>query len=242
MRFRHAFAVTALSTLFAATASAQDTKPDVSENAWVDFDFSSSKNGEWVKYKLVRDGEKPVEYRVACVGVEADVVWIEEDRTTAEFFPGTVILCSIGIKDRKVKRAFWGKPGEKGRELNLTRRQQPNPGNDAAKGTGEVATATIKIKDKDHESEKVEIKTEVEGFEGSVKDRQVIVVAQGIPFPLATDEKGECRVSISEGTIAWKSKPSWKGGLYSMQFDGRVKSTLSLADWGTDAKATLFKG
>ncbi|MEK7468827.1 MAG: hypothetical protein AAB074_15735 [Planctomycetota bacterium] len=225
----------------ASLAAAQDSKPDVSENAWLDYDVASLKNGEWVKLKLDRDGEKPLEYRLSCVGLEAEVVWIEEDRTTVESFPGTVILCSVGLKDRKVKRAFWGKPGEKGRELNLTRRILPDPGNDAAKGTAEVTAGKVTIKGKEHVTEKIEIKVEIEGFGAPIKTKQVIVLAAEIPFPLAMDEKGNCRASISEGKIEWKGKPTWKGGVVTLQFEGGTKSTLSLVDWGADAKATLFK-
>lgn len=238
MRLRHVFAVLAIT---ASVAAAQESKPDVSENAWLDYDVASLKNGEWVKMKLDRDGEKPLEYRLACVGVEAEVVWIEEDRTTVESFPGTVILCSVGLKDRKVKRAFWGKPGEKGRELNLTRRILPDPGNDAAKGKAEVTAGKVTIKGKEHVTEKIEIKTEIEGFGAPVKARQVIVLAAEIPFPLAVEADGKCRASIQEGTIEWTGKPTWKGGVVTLQFEGGTKSTLSLVDWGTDAKATLFK-
>jgi len=240
MTCRISFAI-ACSIALASVASAEESKPDVSENAWLDYDVASLKNGEWVKRKLDRDGEKALEYRLACVGVEAEVVWIEEDRTTVESFPGTVILCSVGLKDRKVKRAFWGKPGEKGRELNLTRQLLPDPGNDAATGTAEVTAGKMTIKGKEHVTEKIEIKTEREGFGAPIKTKQVIVLAAEIPFALAVDEKGVCRASIQEGKIEWKGKPTWKGGVVTLLFEGGTKSTLSMVDWGTDAKATLFK-
>jgi len=227
--------------VLATDASAQDTRPDVSVNAWVDFDIASFKAGEWVKRRLDRDGEKPLEYRVACVAADADVVWIEEDRTTAESWPGTVILCSVGRKDRLVQRAFWGKPGETGRELNLTKAGYNNPGNDAASGTGEVTKINARVKDKEVPAEKVEIKTATEGLGAPIKARQLIVMAEGIPFPLYADEKGVCPASIQEGTIEWKGKPTWKGGLVTLQFEGSSKWTLALVDWGTDAKATLRK-
>jgi hypothetical protein len=234
-----------LSLALAATlplpAAAQSDKPDVSENAWLDFDLSKAKEGEWAKYRLEREGEKPIEYRVACVAVEAEVVWIEEDRTTAEFHPGTVILCSVSLKDRKVKRAFWGKPGEKARELNLTKAMLPDPGNDAATGTVEVAAGAVAIKGKEHATERVEFKTETEGLAGVVRTRQVIVTAEGIPFPLWVDEKGQCRASISEGKLEWKGKAAWKGGLTLLQFEGGTKYTLALTDWGAGAKQTLDK-
>ncbi len=230
-----------LAALLVLPAAAEEQRPDVSENAWLDLDVASLKNGEWVKRKLDRDGEKPLEYRLACVGVEADVVWIEEDRTTVEFFPGTVILCSIDLKERKVKRAFWGKPGEKGRELNLTRARVPDPGNDAATGKAEVTAGKATIKGKEHVTEKVEISTEVEGLGAPIKVKQVIVLAPGVPFGLHADAAGVCRASIQEGKIEWKGKPAWKGGLVTLQLEGREKFTLTLVDWGTDAKATLFK-
>jgi hypothetical protein len=233
--------VLAFVAITASLAAAEDQKPDVSENAWLDYDVASLKNGDWVKRKLDRDGEKPVEYRLACVGVEAEVVWIEEDRTTAEEFPGTVILCSVGLKDRKVKRAFWGKPGEKGRELNLTRRILPNPGDSAATGTAEVTAGKVTVKGKEHVTEKIEIKTEREGFGAPIKVKQVIVLAPELPFALFTDETGDCQASIQEGKITWKGKPTWKGGVVTLQFEGGTKSTLSLVDWGTDGKATLLK-
>ncbi|MBI2923293.1 MAG: hypothetical protein HYY18_19730 [Planctomycetes bacterium] len=225
----------------AGTAVAQDSPPDVSENAWLDHDFGGAKAGEWVKRRLERDGEKAIEYRVACVAVDADAVWIEEDRTTAEYWPGTVILCSIGRKDRKVLRAFWGKPGETGRELRLTRARLPDPGNDAATGTAEVTAAKVKVGERELDAEKIEIKTTAEGFGAPVKARQLIVLAPEVPFPLYVDENGVCPASIQEGKIEWKGKPAWKGGLVKLEFEGGTKSTLTLADCGTDAKATLRK-
>lgn len=237
---RH-LATLVLAALVALPASAEEQRPDVSENAWLDLDVASLKNGDWVKRKLDRDGEKPLEYRLACVGVEAEVVWVEEDRTTVEFFPGTVILCSIGLKDRKVKRAFWGKPGEKGRELNLTRAKLDNPGNGAATGKAEVTAGKTTIKGKEHVTEKIEINTEVEGLGAPIKSKQVMVLAQGVPFGFHVDEAGDCIPSIQEGKIEWKGKPTWKGGVVSLVTEGRAKSTLTLVDWGTDAKATLFK-
>lgn len=227
--------------LVASLAAAEESRPDVSENAWLDTDVASLKAGEWVKRRLDREGEKPLEYKLACVGVEADVVWIEEDRTTVESWPGTVILCSVGIKDRLVKRAFWGKPGEQGRELNLTKARLADPGNDAAKGTAEVTAGKAKVKDKEVVTEKIEIKTEVEGLGAPIKARQVIVLAPGIPFGLYADDKGVCRASIQEGAIEWKGKATWKGGVVSIVMEGGTKWSLTLVDWGTDAKATLRK-
>ncbi|MCE9581554.1 MAG: hypothetical protein K8T20_03455 [Planctomycetes bacterium] len=234
-------AALALFVSLATAASAEESRPDVSQNAWLDLDVASLKAGDWVKRRLEQDGEKPVEYRLACVGVEADVVWIEEDRTTAEFFPGTVILCSVGLKDRLVKRVFWGKPGEKGKELTPTRASVPDPGNDAASGTAEVTVGKVKIKDKEFVTEKVEIKTEAEGFGAPVKVKQVLVFAPGVPFGLYADDKGVCRASIQEGKIEWKGKATWKGGLVSMVMEAGTKTALTLLEWGTDAKATLLK-
>jgi len=238
----HALALFASLACIPSTATAQHSKPDVSENAWLDHDVATLKNGDWVKRTLERDGEAKLEYRLACVGVEADVVWIEEDRTTVEYFPGTVILCSVGLKDRKVKRAFWGKPGEKGVELNLTRAMLVDPGNDAATGTAEVTAGKATIQGKEHVTETIEIRTELEGFGAPVKTRQVLVLSPEIPFALYADENGICRASIQEGKIEWKGKPTWKGGVVTLLFDGRTKSTLKLMEWGTDAKATLRRG
>jgi len=211
------------------TAGAEGQDPAVQEDALAPWDVASCKPGEWVKYEIDPGGGAAKRgYTLGCVAADAETVWIETDLFVPAADAGTVMLLGAGTKDGKIREAFWGKPGGAGRAILIlpAARVAEAPGT----CTGSVAADTVKSKDTAFDCEKRELTSTMRLNGASLTAVKRIWVSKAVAFRY----RGESE------RVAWEKKPTVDGGVVRVETEaGGLKTTVTLVDWGADAKATL---
>ncbi|MBI2921536.1 MAG: hypothetical protein HYY18_10680 [Planctomycetes bacterium] len=227
-------------------AGAEDpAPPQVLDRALAHYDFTATKLGQRLKYELtLDDGDEKIPFTIACVEEDADHVWIETDATTVESHPGTLMRFKIARKGGKILQAWWGKPGEDARAIDVAPMPEGKPGGDKlkAEGTGKVTTEVLRVKGGPFECEKVEVDVVYSSEVLSLRVRSTIWLSEEMPF--VYDWRGK---ESAEG-IEWEGKPSCKGGLVRLESEVTdeanggerlSKRTEVLVDYGFDAVARL---
>lgn len=230
----------------AATAFAEDpAPPQVFDRALAHYDFTATKLGQRLKYEITLDDEEEkIPFTIACIEEDADHVWIETDATTYQSHPGTLMRFKIARKGGKILQAWWGKPGEEARAIDVTPTPEAKPGGDKLKteGTGKVTTEVLRVKGGPFECEKVEVDVVHSSDVLSFRIRSTIWLSDEMPF--VYDWRGK---ESAEG-IEWEGKPSCKGGMVRLESEvtdeanGGVrisKRSEVLVDYGFDAVARL---
>jgi hypothetical protein len=225
--------------LCSLNAQAQMPDPTVSDVQMQAYDIAALKAGDWVEYEMsMMGGAMKSKYKLACVGVEGDTVWIETDMMTAQMHPGTFVLHAVDKNTRKVTAAYWGKPGEKGKELKVSASGggTANPG-EAPKitGTGKVSSEKIKAGDKEYDCEKLEMDTTMKVSGMEIKSKSTTWNSEAVAFKSYIDPNADNTKAM--GDIKWDGKPSGKGGLVKMVSESSgMKTEVTLVGSGTDAK------
>jgi hypothetical protein len=230
--------------LCSLTAQAQMPDPTVAESQMQAYDIGALKAGDYVEYEMsMMGGAMKSSYKLACVGVEGDTVWIETDQLTSMMHKGTLILMAVDKNSRKVTKAFWGKPGEKGKELKVqggggaTAQPTDTP---KVTGTGKVSSEKVKVKDTEFDCEKLEMETSTKIQGTEYKSKSTTWNSEKVAFKAYVDEKSDA--SKAMGDIKWEGTPSGKGGLVKMESESMgQKTTITLTGWGTDAKQQVQK-
>jgi len=230
--------------LCSMNAQAQMPDPTVQDTQFAAYDIGALKAGEWVEYSMEAYGQK-YSYKYACVGVEGDTVYIEyADMGLAMMHKGTVILVAVNKGDRKVTKAWWGKPGEKGKSIEVKATPAAGAGTPGEtpkmKGKGKVSKEKCNVAGKDFDCEKLEmeITTTVQGKDYVSKSS--VWMAENVPFKNFVDEKADPAKAM--GDITWEGKPSGKGTMVKTESEMMgQKSVIALSGTGTDAKQTLQK-
>lgn len=229
----------ALVAVCSVTAQAQMPDPTVYDIYVQHYDIGALKAGEWVEYEtdMGMAGVPKSKQKWACVGVEGDTVWIETDAYTAQMHPGTLILLGVDKNTRKVTKAFWGKPGEVGKELKVqalgggaaTDGEQPE-----TTGTAKVSKETLKVGGADVECEKVEYDTKTKSKAGESTSKMTTWVSDKVPFKYFVDEKATTGANYK---VKWEGKSEVKGGGVKTYVESQyAKMTTMLVGFGTDAK------
>ncbi|KAF0245875.1 MAG: hypothetical protein FD180_1234 [Planctomycetota bacterium] len=232
--------------LCASMASAQMPDPTVSDMSMSMYDVGSLKAGDWVEYETEAYGQK-YSTKYACVGVEGDVIWIEySDAGLAMMHKGSVILVSVNKGDRKVTKAWFGKPGEKGKELKVS--VTPKPAGDPPKsdmkmkGTGKVSKDKLKVKDKELDCEKLEMDIVSTMGGKDYPSKSTTWYCESLPFKYFQDEATKKNSDEMMKDVKWDGKPEGKGAVARQESgEGPAKSVMACVGCGTDAKATLQK-
>lgn len=221
-------------------AQAQMPDPTVYDTSMAYYDIGALKAGDWVEVETVMmGGSYKTKAKTACVGVEGDTVWIE---VASPYGDGTMLLYGVNKGDRKITKAYWGKPGEVGKELKV----QPMPGGGVAptsekpkqSGTVKVSTDKIKVGDQELECEKIESEITTESSAGKYTGKMTMWYSEKVPFKYFIDEKAE--KTVDDSGIKYEGKPSYKGGVAKMiSGEGQAKSETNVIGFGTDAKQTV---
>ncbi|MCE9584960.1 MAG: hypothetical protein K8T20_20910 [Planctomycetes bacterium] len=225
-------------------AAAQMPDPTVGEGQWAAYDIGALKAGEYVEYEMsMMGGAMKSSYRMACVGIEGDTVWIESNQMTAmdPTKKDMVILYGVDKKTRMVTKALLGKAGEAGKELKIDKAPatQPDPAT-APKitGTGKVSNDKVKVKDTEFDCERLDMETHMEVSGMKIDSKSSTWSSEKVAFKMFVDDKKDN--SKAMGDIKWEGKPSGKGALVKMTSESSgMKTEITLTGWGTDAKKTL---
>lgn len=232
---------------------AQATGPYIDEKTFDSYDLESLKGGEWVEYRWTAETvtdkgvSKPgmeYSYRIACVLVEPETVWFESSEFTARQpdLKGTLVLAAVGRKSGLVTRAWWGKPGETGKELKVQKAGVATPWSGVT-GTAKVTRETIKAGGAEYECEKIESELTTT-FNGTVaKAKHTLWNSETVPF------KGKAPSEVAKESmksLTWEGTPTWKGWKVKETIERKIgedisKATKELLGCGTDAKPTIEK-
>lgn len=251
MRIPFAPALLTMMLSAAAVLRAEDAPaPTVRENELADWDVAALAAGDWAEFELAGPsappavGNKRPSRRLACVAVEADLVWVEITMKNAgKAWDGYVLALGATKADGKVTRALWGKPGAEGVEVPVN---PPSFGPAVAPGTPRptvTATGTVtKEKTKagatTYDCEKVEIETQLTSSCCDERARITTWISEKVRFHARIDEK--VRVNGLDADTTWNGKPAVKGGIVRRQVSsaGSLDVMTHLRS-GTDAKETL---
>lgn len=243
--------------LCAMNVQAQMPDPTIPEGMFAAYDLSGLKGGEWVEYEMssemVMPGVPPNPqksgYKIACVGVEGDTVYIESDQMTSynPAWKGMVIMCAVDKKSGNVTKAWWGKAGEAGKELKVEK-AAGGAATAGAKfegsGTAKVSKDTCKAGGTDYDCEKIEMEITQKVNGQDSKSKTTTWTSEKVAFKYkqqAADAKDPY-----DGKVKWEGKAEGKGGLVKSvsEMAGQgytMKSTMEIKASGTDAKMSLKK-
>lgn len=234
----------ALVAMCSITAQAQMPDPTVSDMQMSMYDIGALKAGDWVEYEQEAYGQK-YSMKYACVGIEGDTVWIEySDAGLAMMHKGTAILVAVNKGDRKVTKAYWGKPGEKGKELKVTE----TPKGDGSKpaetpkitGTCKISSEKCSAAGKDFDCEKMAMETSMTMNGAEYKSKTTMWKSDAVPFGYYMDDKGEWKKAM--GDIKMEGEAKCKGGVVKTETEmSGMKTVMVLKGIGTDAKQTIQK-
>ncbi|MEK7468076.1 MAG: hypothetical protein AAB074_11735 [Planctomycetota bacterium] len=247
-----------LLALCAAKAQAQLADPVVYEKMFAEYELSGLKGGEWVEYETTGETVErgspgtpdKAAWRLACVGVEPDAILLETNRETEHWWPGTVIVYSVDRKSGLVTKAWWGKPGEPGKEVEVPKSDDKKPANPVKK-TGFEGSGTIKIsKEKlsvpagDFECEKSESDITTKLPQREYRQKTATWTSEKVPFPLKRPAAGA--PDPYDGKVKTEGKAEGKGGEVKSTFEESdsewvLTSTTVLKRSGNDAKMSLKK-
>lgn len=217
--------------IWCGEATGHPDQPYVAQGMLSTWDISSLKAGDWVEYEEICS-EEPVRTRMACVAVEADVVWIEYTGQILFFWEDTVLLFSVGKKDRLISKAMWGARGQVGREIRVdpAKAEGASAGPERT-GTGVVSEETLKIENKDLKCEKIELDYK----SGESKFHNRTWTSADVPFRYSPP-------TAHLSGLKWEGKAAYVGGLVKREVvnpsNGKVE-TMTLVGWGHDATRTL---
>ncbi|MBI2921590.1 MAG: hypothetical protein HYY18_10960 [Planctomycetes bacterium] len=86
----------------AAFALAALARADVPRDLFSQYDFSTTKVGEWAEYEVIED-EKKSKRRMACVASEGETLWIESSFTP----PGTPVGATMLFAVNRESGEAW---------------------------------------------------------------------------------------------------------------------------------------
>lgn len=233
--------ITALVFLFrAVTAQPQDVADTLLDH----LDLASVKSGEWAESLLTREyrpkGGTPrtlrSRVRLACIKVEEDAVWIERITGSVEKpEEKSVELFQIGKKDRRIRKAWSGKPGGKGREMRIVKRILPKA--EKTTGTAKVAEETLKVGESEWACQRIDLEQIDRSQKEELKYRQRLWLSDRAPFPFRLDET---YLRARYGELEWQGRPGGIRGIVKEVFEGSsYTNTTELQAIGTDAVPTL---
>lgn len=243
--------------LCATQAQAQMPDPVIQEGMYSYYDLSGLKGGEWVEYESTSEMVMPnvpanpqkSSSKMACVGVEGDTVYLESDEMLSynPAWKGMVIMCAVDKKSGNVTKAWWGKPGEAGKELKVQKPEGGKPVEPAkfdGSGTAKVSKESIKVAGADYDCEKIEMDmtTKANGMESKTK------ITTWSSEKVAFKNKAQAADAKDpyDGKIKWEGKAEGKGGVVKQTMESAgtgytMKSSKEIKASGTDAKMSLKK-
>jgi hypothetical protein len=249
---RIALATAVLVFLRASAASAQSPDPPVMDGMFSYYDLDAFKGGEWVEYETtmtVHAGDKSrsttTSWKTSCVGIDGDTV-LFETTTPLQSVPDWkdfVVLVAVDRKSGKVTKAWWGKPGETGKELKVTP-SPVAPANSEVTGTGKVSRDTVSAAGSDYECEKIETDLVMKsGNSGEMKIKSSSWNSEKMPFHTKS-LPAAAKAMVDK--LKWETQPTGKGFMVKSESAMEAtnyssKSSTVLKACGTDAKATLKK-
>lgn len=206
---------------------------DATTTSW---DIAALKEGEWVETETKGSGYS-MKSKLACVAIKDGLVWIEQSNSSQS---GWVTLLGVDPKDRKTKKAYFGKSGAEAKEIKV--QAMPTGGGGAAgempksKGTVKISKETLTVAGQSIECEKSEsdITTTYQGKD--TRYQGTTWMSDKVPFRSWYDEKN---------TDPYKNNSDIKvEGKYTLKGAALVKSegggaTTQIVGLGTDAKMTV---
>jgi hypothetical protein len=238
--------------LLAFPLPAEEPKPAprVYELDMAGWDAAALAAGDWVEHEMAgpawpQVGTKRPVRRLACVGVEGDVAWVEVTyRNAPAALDGMVLALAVRRTDRKVARAYWGKPGGEATEVKV---QPGSPGasgpgvvKPTCTGSGKVAKEKTKAAGATLDCEKVELETHLTSSCCDERVRTTTWVCDKVPFRAWIEEAPQ--VGGVTAAVTWEGKPAVKGGVAKRTvFANNQLTTETLLKHGTDAKETLSR-
>lgn len=242
--------------LCSSTAMAQMPDMEIPENMMSSYDLSGLKGGEWIEYEttseMVMQGVPPnpqkSSYKIACVGIEGDTVYIESSQMTAmnPMTKDEVQMYAIDKKTGNITKAWQGKAGAAGRELKVKKAEPVANGGGTTvdqSGTAKVSKETIKAGGQDWDCEKIDMDlvTKVAGTES--KSKTTTWSSESVAFKF---KGGDASGTPANDKIKWEGKAEGKGGMVKMVSDmaGQgysMKTVMEIKASGTDAKMSLKK-
>lgn len=217
---------------------------DVADTLLDPLDLASVKAGEWAESLLTREYRPKggtsrtlrSRVRLACVKVEDDAVWIERTTSSAEKpEEKSVELFQIGKKDRRIRKAWSGKPGGTGREMRIVRRILPKA--EKTTGTAKVVEEKLKIGESEWTCQRIDFEQVDRSQKEELKYRQGLWLSDRAPFPFRLDE---AYLRARYGPLEWQGRPDGKRGIVKEVFEGSsYTNTTELQAIGTDAVPTL---
>ena len=137
--------------------------PVVYAESTEEWDIAALKAGEWIETETSM-GDFSFKERLACVGIQDGLVWIEKTGGPA----GQVLLLGVDADDRQTKKAFRGQPGQEGREIKI----QSMPAGETAgpRGAFRISTDTIRVNGTviDCDKEESDLSTTITWWSGQV--------------------------------------------------------------------------
>ncbi len=233
-----------------AVRAEEASAPAVRENDLADWDVAALAAGDWAEFELAGPsappaaGNKRPSRRLACVGVEGDLVWVEVTMKNAgRAWEGMVLCLGARKADGKVAKAYWGKPGAACEELAVGPAATgpavaPGTPRPTVTATGTVTKEKTKAGTTAYDCEKIEVETQLTSSCCDEKSRITTWISEKVPFRARIDEK--IRVNGLDADTTWNGKPSVKGGIVRRQVSSAGSlDVMTLLRSGTDAKETL---
>lgn len=207
---------------------------DVYDTTMSGYDVASLKGGEWFEMETVSEmggtAMPANKSKTACVKADADNVWIEV--TSMDM----VTCYQVSKKDRKITKAWMGKAGEEGKECTVKAVPAAPASDVETTGTMTGSKDKQKIAGKEIDCIKVEndLTTKMSGKE--TKSKSTMWYSKEHPFKMFIDEKATAASKIKQ--VGEKPEGNYVK-MYSEMPEYKMKTTMTVTGWGTDAKPTL---
>src|SRR5258706_2775080 len=243
-----------------AQAEAQAKEPEVLDNFVIiggydvaGYDVEALKASDWVEHEIEMTGGENFKAKRACLTVDGDTAWIETNWNLWQH-SGTVFLLAVNRSDRKVAKAWWGKPGAKGKELKV-KAYVADPSlaeieqemwKTETKGTGKVSKEKLQVNGMQLDCERTDLDYVMTnpGWTTGKKNELIELketkskwIGEQVPFRAFSSAKVTYNL---ESHLKWEGKRTIRGGtVKSVTESPNFKWTMTLVGWGTDAKGTL---
>lgn len=235
--------------LFAAALFALPARADVPKDFLSEYDFSTTKVGEWVEHELTEDDEK-TQKRMACVAEEGETLFIEVTLTYSTGTGRSSMLYGVNRKSGEVTAA-WTEIGEQVSPVGIREPSAPP----RSKREFESVEATNhgddnqRAGDKTVPCQRIEIVAKLTASATAVKARLRLWTSSRVPFRYRS--WGASGFLLGRELSAWKTKEPPLGGLVRVEGEAwpalkfrtkerTAKFSIRLLKFGTDAKADLY--
>lgn len=242
--------------LFPTRAPGEDPPRTVSDNEFEWTDAAALKGGEWEMRESRDDSLGPgypasiSRQKTACVRTDSDYVWIEVARSHQidghpdEWTVEVVECFQVSRSDRKIVKAWRGKPGEEGRPVTVV---AGVAGGVAAipkvQKTGKVSREKLTVAGKEMSCEKVETQQPWKDEDGQ-SGVTTVTRWYSSEDPRCLFSRGRSKRNPTDGDdeIRWEGdKPTRKGRevLLTISNSDKGKLLIAFVGCGNDAKPTL---